>query len=253
MFKILSWNVNGIRAAETKGLFEFLQRESPDVLCLQETKAQPVQLERKFLEQPGYQVYWSSAEKRGYSGTACYVKRAPLSVQTMGRPEFDSEGRVLTLEYDDFFIVNAYWPNSREERARLPYKLDFCREIGEYCTGLVARGKHVVSCGDYNIAHEPIDLARPRQNENSAGYYIEEREAMTRYLGLGFVDVFRHANKEPGHYTWWSYRGGARAGNVGWRIDYHCVDAGFLPRVKRATIMPEVLGSDHCPVGLEVE
>jgi len=253
MLRIISWNVNGIRAISGKGFHEWLDQEQPDLLCVQETKAQPDQLTPGLLMPKGYGSVFHSAQKKGYSGVATYYKKEPLSVSSMGVEAFDAEGRVQALEYKDFVLINAYFPNSQDGRARIEYKVDFCLAMIAFCNRYTQAGKNIVLCGDYNIAHKPIDLARPKENENSAGYYIEERESMDKFIGAGYVDTFRHFNNEPGHYTWWSYRGGARSRNVGWRIDYHCVNKDFIGKVKDAHILPHVTGSDHCPVAINVE
>ncbi|MDX9972227.1 MAG: exodeoxyribonuclease III, partial [FCB group bacterium] len=205
---LFSWNVNGVRAAVRNGLLEFIEREQPDILCIQETKAHFGDLTPAITEPKGYGSLWCSANKRGYSGVATYFRREPLSVSNMGIEEYDSEGRVQVLEYPEFTLINAYFPNSQEERKRLPYKLGFCSSMLELCQALRSKGKNVIVCGDINIAHREIDLARPKTNTESPGYYIEEREIMTRFLEAGYVDAFRHFVPDPGHYTWWSYRAG---------------------------------------------
>ncbi len=248
--EILSWNVNGMRSVLQKGFLDFLDRERPDILCVQESRALMDDLTPEQREPKGYTSYWMPAEKKGYSGVAVYTKKEPLSVTNMGVPQFDAEGRAIAVEYPNFTVVNAYFPNSQPERKRIQYKLDFVKAMRKFCNKLVKQGKHVVLCGDYNIAHTEIDLARPKQNEDSPGYLPEEREAMSDFIEAGYVDTFRHFCQEPGHYSWWSFRGNARAGNVGWRIDYHCVDRELLPRVKSARILGQVTGSDHCPVGI---
>jgi len=253
MTRIVSWNVNGIRSALRNGFMDWLEAEQPDIVCLQETRALPEDLKEEVLRPKGYTSLWNPAQKKGYSGTGAYVKKEPISVGTMGIPDFDNEGRVQVLEYPKFTILNGYWPNSQDKRARLDYKLAFCKAITKFSNDLVAQGKNVILCGDFNIAHTEIDLARPKDNENSAGYYIEEREAMAAFLGEGYVDTFRHYVQEPGHYSWWSYRTNARARNVGWRIDYHCVNRDFMDRVKGASILNHVMGSDHCPVAIELK
>lgn len=253
MTTILSWNVNGIRAVLKSGFMDWLLTEQPDILCLQESRALPADLKTDILCPDGYTSIWTPAKKKGYSGTAAYVKQEPLSVDVLGDPAFDDEGRVQILEYKQFTIINGYWPNSQPERARLDYKLAYCRAITERANALVAAGKNVILCGDMNIAHQAIDLARPDDNEDSPGYYIEEREAMTQILGQGYVDTFRHFCPEPNHYTWWSYRTRARERNIGWRIDYHLVNKKFMRHVKRAWIAANVMGSDHCPIGIEVK
>lgn len=253
MTVVISWNVNGIRAVLKNGFMDWLRQEQPDILCLQETRALPSDLGDDTLQPDGYVSLWNPAQKRGYSGTAVYVKTPPRSTTVMGVPAFDDEGRLQVVEYPDFTILNGYWPNSQAERTRLPYKLAYCEAILQLARKLTKQKKNVLLCGDFNIAHTAIDLANPKENENSAGYYIEEREAMTQFLNAGFVDTFRHFTQEPGHYTWWSYRTRARERNIGWRIDYHCVNKAFLPRVRRSWILSQVMGSDHCPVGIELE
>lgn len=253
--KVISWNVNGMRSVLKNGFREWFAEVQPDILCLQETRALPEDLADEDRAPKGYLSLWNPAEKKGYSGTGTFIKtkHEPLSVSTLGIPEFDSEGRLQVLEFKDFTILNGYWPNSQDKRTRLAYKLAFVDAITKHANKLVKKRQHVVLCGDLNIAHTEIDLARPKDNENTPGYYIEEREAMAKFLKAGYVDTFRHHCQEPGHYSWWSYRTNARARNIGWRIDYHCVDSEFIPRVKKAWIMNEVMGSDHCPVAIEVK
>ncbi len=252
MTTVLSWNVNGIRAALKSGFLEWLLQTQPDILCLQETRALPEDLDDAVLRPAGYLSLWNPAKKKGYSGTAAYVKQPPLKTGVLDLAHFDDEGRVQVLEYPKFTILNGYWPNSQAERARLPYKLEFCDAITAHANRLVSAGKNVILCGDFNIAHNEIDLANPKENENSAGYYIEEREAMTKFLGNGYVDIFRRLHPDTIQYSWWSYRTRARERNVGWRIDYHCVNKAFAKRVKRAWILDDIKGSDHCPVGIEL-
>jgi exodeoxyribonuclease-3 len=251
--RVISWNVNGIRAVEKTGFSDWLEQEAPDILCLNETKAEPGQLPPRLVNpQAGgkpYYAYWASARKRGYSGVAIYSKVQPLDVRFMGKPEFDDEGRTLVADYKDFTLIAAYFPNSQDYGKRLDYKLAFCAAMLRLCNSLVKKGRRLLLCGDYNIAHTPIDLARPKENEGSAGYLPEERAWMDKFTKAGYVDTFRHFHPgEGGHYSWWSYRAGARKRNVGWRIDYHCVDKAFLPQVQSSIIRPEVMGSDHCPV-----
>lgn len=248
--KLLSWNVNGIRAAIKKGFADFVAAEQPDILCLQETKARPEQVELP-LELGGYQHYWSSAVKPGYSGVAVFTREKPLSVKEgLGIEEHDQEGRVLTVEYDDFILVNVYTPNAQDGLRRLPYRMEWDAAFREHCAEQ-ARAKPVVFCGDLNVAHQEIDLARPKANHKSAGFSDEERAGFTDLLDAGFVDTFRlHYPDKEEAYSWWSYRGGARQRNVGWRIDYFGVSTGFAGRVEDAFILPEVMGSDHCPVGV---
>jgi exodeoxyribonuclease-3 len=239
---------------EKRGFVEWFEKEAPDILCLNETKAHPDQLSPALLS-PGakkpYKSFWASAKKKGYSGVAIYTRTPPLDAGPLGIAEFDDEGRVLKAEFKNFTLIAAYFPNSQDAGARLDYKLAFCGAMLTLCNSLVKNGRHFVLCGDYNIAHTPIDLARPKENEESAGYLPEERAWMDAVTAAGHVDTFRHCHpNEGGHYSWWSYRAGARARNVGWRIYYHSVDKAFLPKVKSSRIRPEIQGSDHCPVEL---
>lgn len=254
MKTVVSWNVNGIRAVEKKGFLDWLDAASPDVLCLQETKAHRGQLSPELVEPAlgsgTWKSWWSSAKKAGYSGTAIYSKEEPLSVWNLGVPEFDDEGRAIFAEYPSAVVCSAYFPNSQEAGARLGYKLGFCDAILDACDRLVASGKSVILCGDYNIAHKPIDLANPKSNEGNPGYLPEERAWMDRFTSSGYVDTFRVFCPDPGKYTWWTYRFHAREKNVGWRIDYQCVNASFMPRVNSSEILADVLGSDHCPIKL---
>ena len=250
LLKCISWNVNGIRAVEKKGFVEQLLAFDADIVALQETKAQTEQLSAALKEIPGYRSYWHSALRKGYSGVAVYSRIEPLAVHYgLGDPEFDCEGRVLTLELDDCYLVNIYFPNSGEELARLDFKLRFNARLLAYAEEL-RRRKTVVLCGDFNVAHREIDLKNPKANEKNAGFTPEERAWMESFLNTGYLDTFRLFNQEPGHYTWWSYRFSARAKNIGWRIDYFCVNSEARQRVASATILSEVLGSDHCPVSL---
>ncbi|GMO11983.1 MAG: exodeoxyribonuclease III [Treponemataceae bacterium] len=258
MAQIISWNVNGIRAVEKKDFVQYLLSSNADVFCVQETKANPEQLSES-LKAPSvdgemrYKSYFASARKAGYSGTAIYAKREPDNVYSMGDARFDDEGRVLCADFGKLTVICAYFPNSQEEGARLPYKLDFCAAMLDFCTALVARGQHIVLCGDYNIAHKPIDLARPQSNEHNPGYFPEERSWMDTWTSSGFCDTFRHFCAEPNHYTWWSYRFHAREKNIGWRIDYTCVNEAFLPQVKASAILKDVHGSDHCPIAIDLD
>lgn len=248
--KLISWNVNGIRAVLKKNFPEFLAEHDPDLLLLQEVKAERDQVEVPFEEQ-GWHVSWNPAVKKGYSGVAAISKVEPLSVVSgIGIAEHDQEGRVLTLEFDEFYVVNVYTPNAQNELRRLDYRLAWNAAFLDYVKGL-EKTKPVIFAGDLNVAHREIDLARPKTNRKSAGFSDEERAGFDDILAAGFVDTFRHFYPdEPDHYSWWSYRGGARAKNVGWRIDYFCVSAPFLDRVTSATILFDVMGSDHCPVQL---
>ena len=257
--RILTWNVNGIRSVEKKGFVPWMEAENADIVCIQETKARPEQLSeelREIQDKKGkpYHAFWASAKKPGYSGVAIYTTTEPLNVKTLGIDEFDNEGRVLQAEFKDFTLISAYFPNSQDWGKRLDYKLRFCGAIMELCKKFRKEKKHFVLSGDYNIAHTPIDLARPKENEDSAGYLPEERAWMDTYTKAGFVDTFRSRHPgETGHYSWWSYRMGARERNVGWRLDYHCIDPEFLPAVKSSIIRPDVQGSDHCPVEITLD
>lgn len=252
MTKLASWNVNGIRAAEKKGFLDWLAASGADIVCIQETKANPEQLSDGLLRPEGYEAHFASAERKGYSGVAVYTKISPKSVSNLGIPRFDDEGRALIVEFPSFTLVTGYFPNSQEGGARLDYKLDYCDSILSVCNDLVAAGVDVILCGDYNIAHKPIDLANPKANENNAGYLPEERAWMDTFLGSGYIDSFRKFSSEGGNYTWWSYRFKSREKNIGWRLDYHCVNRRFSDAVTEATIESSVMGSDHCPVTLTV-
>jgi exodeoxyribonuclease-3 len=250
--RIISWNVNGIRAVENKGFWEWFDQARPDVLCVQETKAQPEQVSERLREPVGYDSYWHSAERKGYSGVATF-SREPVPVQYgMGVPEFDVEGRVLISEHPGFSLLNCYMPNGKQSQERLDYKLRYYAALLDYCDREHAAGRQLVICGDVNTAHTEIDLARPKENEKISGFLPEEREWIDRYLAHGFVDAFRAFHPGPDQYTWWSYITRARDRNIGWRIDYFLVSEGLMPRVQDCTIMAGVMGSDHCPIGLEI-
>jgi exodeoxyribonuclease III len=252
--KLISWNVNGIRAAWKKGLPEFVVAENPDVLCLQETKIQVEQLTPELTDLPGYRSHWSMAEKKGYSGVATYTRPAPLAVATnFGSPALDTEGRVLHIEYPDFHLFNGYFPNSGMGPERLAHKMQFYDEFLSLTERLRERGKGIVVCGDVNTAHSEIDIARPKENENSPGFMPVERAWVSKLVAHGYHDTFRIFVAEPGHYTWWDMKTGGRARNVGWRIDYFFVSDELRGRIKAAGIMPSVQGSDHCPITLEIE
>ena len=249
--KFVSWNVNGLRAALKKGFLDAFHELDADIFALQEIKALPDQLPENVINIEGYTSYWYPAQKKGYSGTAVYARQEPLQViYGMDNHAFDNEGRVLTLEFDDFFLVNIYFPNAQPGLKRLDFKMDFNRAVLEFMDQL-AKKKSVVLCGDLNVAHKPIDLANPRSNEKNPGYSPEERSWMDEVVGAGYVDTFRRFNQEPDQYTWWSYRFSARSKNIGWRIDYFVVDPGSKDRIVGAAIHDDILGSDHCPVSLE--
>lgn len=253
MIKLVSWNVNGIRSVAEKGFFEWLAGSNADIVGLQETKAQPEQLTKNFFEVASYSPWWASAKKKGYSGTALYSRIQPKSVEFLGDERFDDEGRVLQADFGDFVLFNCYFPNSQDAGARLDYKLAFCQSLKSRCDALQAAGRQVVVCGDYNIAHKPIDLEHPKANEENPGYLPEERAWMDEFTGAGYIDTFRSLHPEPKQYSWWSYRMAARSKNVGWRIDYFCTSPGLKPRIREARIHQEVMGSDHCPVSLDLE
>ncbi|OQY33637.1 MAG: exodeoxyribonuclease III [Spirochaetaceae bacterium 4572_59] len=250
MKKLVSWNVNGIRAMEGKGLYDWMEEFQPDILCLQETKAQPEQLKPHFLEREGYHIYFESAERKGYSGVAMYSKEKPLSIRNMGIAEYDSEGRTLIAEFQNYTLINCYFPNSQSEGARLDYKIGYNQALQNLADSLVEQGKDVLICGDYNVAHKAIDLTHPKNNEKNPGYLPEERAWMDHFTNSGWIDTFRHFHKEPEQYTWWSYRMKARDKNVGWRIDYWCTNKAFIDRVEDCVIHQEIMGSDHCPIEL---
>lgn len=251
-FTIYSWNVNGVRAAAQKGLIDWLLKESPDILCLQETKAKPSDLDMFLTRPKGYDSVCHSAEKAGYSGVMTYFKTEPKKIhEGIGKKSIDSEGRVLATEYEDFVVINSYFPNSQREHERLPYKLEFCKEMLKYCNEWRKKKKAVLLCGDYNIAHREIDLKNPKTNKDNAGFLPQERAWMDEFLNAGFVDIFRKQNPELiDQYTWWSYRPGIRERNIGWRIDYICVNKEAEHLIQKADIHPDVYGSDHCPVSV---
>ena len=248
--KLISWNVNGLRACEGKGFSDIFKTLDADFFCLQETKMQPGQLDLQF---EGYDSYWNSAEKKGYSGTSIFTRRKPLNVTYgMGIDEHDHEGRIVTLEMEDFFLVTVYTPNSQDELRRLDYRMKWEDDFLHYLQRLDAV-KPVVVCGDMNVAHEEIDLKNPKTNRRNAGFTDEERQKFTALLSAGFTDTFRWLHPDEVRYSWWSYRFQARQKNVGWRIDYFVVSDRLRPRVKGAEIHSDILGSDHCPVELTLE
>ncbi len=249
--KLISWNVNGIRACVNKGFKEFFEQEQADIFCIQETKCQKEQIELEF---KGYTSYWNSAEKKGYSGTAIFTKKKPISVEYgIGIEEHDKEGRVITLEFNKFYMVNIYTPNSKRELERLEYRQIWEDEIRKYLLKLSEK-KPVIMCGDLNVAHEEIDLKNPKSNRGNAGFTDEERQKMTELLDAGFTDTFRYLYPtKTDSYSWWSYMGRAREKNIGWRIDYFIISKTIEKNIKEASIYSEILGSDHCPVGLEIK
>ena len=249
--KFVSWNVNGIRACMKKGFMDFFKEADADIFCLQETKVQEGQVE---LDLPGYHQYWNYAEKKGYSGTAIFTKQKPLNVSYgMGVPEHDTEGRLITLEYPDFYFATVYTPNSKAELARLDYRMEWEDAFLSYLKEL-EKDKPVVFCGDLNVAHEEIDLKNPKTNHHNAGFSDEEREKCTRLLNAGFIDTYRYFYPDQeGTYSWWSYRFHAREKNAGWRIDYFIVSKALEGRLMDAKILTDVQGSDHCPVELDLK
>ena len=270
--KLISWNVNGLRAISRKGLLSWLGMESPDILCLQETKAHPDQLGPELLDPAGYSASYAAAKKKGYSGVgiwtrsenysgtfdtatsqACHPKLISPPQSGIRIERFDTEGRVLTCDYKTFTLVNCYFPNSQRELGRLDYKLDFYDSILGYCNRLRRRQKRIVICGDFNTAHKEIDLARPKENRKNSGFLPEERAYLNRFIEHGYVDAFRHFHPEGGHYTWWSYLFDARVNNVGWRIDYFFVSQDLLDDLEDCCHLPDVQGSDHCPVVLKIK
>ena len=251
MTRFISWNVNGIRSVLKKGLHDFIKAHRPDILCLQETKAHSSQVDFSL---PGVEAYWNSpALRRGYSGTAIFTKLKPRNaVYGMEISKHDQEGRVITAEYDDFFLVNVYVPNSKRDLSRLDYRQKWDSDFLKYLKKLEKK-KPVIFCGDMNVAHQEIDLTNPSSNRRNHGFTEEERSGFDQILKAGFVDTFREFTKEGGHYTWWSRLHDCRTRNIGWRIDYFCVSKSLRPRLKKAFILPKVMGSDHCPVAMTLD
>lgn len=248
--KLLSWNVNGIRSVLGKGFLNFVKQERPDVLCLQETRSLPLTLD---LELSHYHAYWNSPERKGYSGTAVFTQTKPLRVTNgMEIPEHDAEGRIVTAEFPDFFLVNVYTPNSKRDLSRLPYCQEWDAAFLSYLKKL-EKSKPVVFCGDLNVAHKEIDLTNPASNRRNHGFTDEERLGFTNFVKSGFLDTFREFVPDGGYYTWWSQMNRCRERNIGWRIDYFLISAPLKPRLQEAFILPHVTGSDHCPVGIEIK
>ena len=249
--KLISWNVNGIRACLTKGFADFFEAVNADVFCIQETKCQEGQVDLNF---DGYYSFWNSAERKGYSGTAIFCKNKPISVTYgIGIEEHDKEGRVITAEFEKYYVVTIYTPNSKRELERLGYRQVWEDEVRKYLLNL-KKNKPVIMCGDLNVAHKEIDLKNPKTNRGNAGFTDEEREKMTNLLDVGFIDTYRYLYPDKVEaYSWWSYMGKAREKNIGWRIDYFIVSEDIKDKINEAMIYPEILGSDHCPVGLEID
>ena len=251
--KALSWNVNGLRAVHRKGFLDWFAEEDPDILCLQETKLNEEQIPSEVLEVAGYQKFFSSAERKGYSGVALFTKPEPQSVSYgFGIPEFDNEGRILIADYGKFVLFNIYFPNGRSRADRLTYKMEFYDAFLDFAERTRQQGKNIVVCGDYNTAHKEIDLARPQANQKTSGFLPEERAWMDQLVAKGYVDTLRIFNGQPEQYSYWDQMSKARDRNIGWRIDYFFVDQAFVPNVSNAFILPDVMGSDHCPVGIEI-
>ncbi len=251
--KIYSWNVNGIRAAERKGFIEWVENTEMDILCIQETKAHVEQLNDNLININGYKSFFNSGERKGYSGTAVYYKKEPNKIWT-GLPDekFNNEGRTINMEYDDFVIMNIYFPNGKQKDERLKFKMEFYDELLDYANKIKESGKEVIICGDVNTAHNEIDLKNPESNSKYSGFLPEERAWIDKFLDNGYKDTFRELHPDEVKYSWWSYRFKAREKNVGWRIDYFYVSDGLMDRVKSSEIHNEIMGSDHCPISLEL-
>lgn len=251
---ILSWNVNGLRSMLKKGFVQWMEVTQPDILCLQETKATETQLPKELRHIHGYVPYFFSAERKGYSGVGIYTKVPPVEVKYgLGIPRFDREGRTLIAEFEDFALFNIYFPNGKASNERLEYKMDFYNAFMEVADSMKDAGKNVIVCGDVNTAHKEIDLARPKQNEGSSGFLPQERAWIDTFLSHGYLDTLRMFKPGPGNYTWWDMKTRARDRNVGWRIDYFFASGGLKDRIRSAYILPDVMGSDHCPIGIELE
>lgn len=252
--RIISWNVNGIRAVIRKNFFDWNTKEDADIVCLQEVKARQEQVEGLTEQLDGRDIAWNAAERPGYSGVATFSKTKPLSIQKgFGIEEFDREGRILLHEYENFYLYNIYFPNGQRDQERLDYKMAFYDAYLEKVNELKASGKAVITCGDYNTAHKEIDLKNPKENSKTSGFLPIEREWIDKYIANGYVDTFRMFNQEPGQYTWWTYRFGARSRNVGWRIDYFFIDEVHKKNISNAFIHMDTMGSDHCPLGVELQ
>ncbi|WP_353138586.1 exodeoxyribonuclease III [Pseudopedobacter sp.] len=252
--KIISYNVNGIRAAINKGWLDWLKATNADIVCLQEIKATPDQIaDLQQLNALGYHHFWYPAKKKGYSGTAILTKKEPKHVEYgCGIEPYDDEGRIIRADFDDFSVMSAYFPSGSSGDERQGFKYQFLADFEVYAEDLLKSYPKLLICGDYNICHKAIDIHNPKSNANSSGFLPEERAWMEKFINSGFIDTFRHLNPDPHHYTWWSYRAGARAKNLGWRIDYHLLSAPMLANIKRASILPEAKHSDHCPILLEL-
>ena len=254
MTKIISYNVNGIRAALNKDWVKWLTAVDPDIVCLQETKAQPEQIDVDLFKSLGYETFTHSAVKKGYSGVAILTKHTPKHVEYgCGIEKYDAEGRIIRADFDNFSVISAYFPSGSSGEARQAFKMEFLADFQEYINDLKKDFPNLIISGDYNICHKPIDIHNPVSNKNSSGFLPEEREWVTEFINSGFIDTFRYYNDQPDQYTWWTYRFGARKKNLGWRIDYHMASAPMEDRLKRAAILSEAVHSDHCPILLEID
>jgi exodeoxyribonuclease III len=253
--KIITWNVNGFRAALSKNIWDWLESQQADIICLQEIKVKPEQLDREQMNLlAGYNIIWHPAQRPGYSGVVTMTRHRSREYKIgLGIPQYDVEGRLIQTYHDDFSLFNVYFPNGKRDHGRLTYKLDFYCDFLEYCDSLHANGEAIVICGDFNTAHNEIDLANPKQNEKTSGFLPEERAWIDRYLENGFIDVFRYLHAHKVQYTWWTYRFGARQRNIGWRLDYFLVSEKLISRINEINIHDDVLGSDHCPVSLTID
>ncbi len=250
--KILSWNVNGLRAVHKKGFLDWFGKVNPDILCIQETKAHEEQLPDELKNISGYNSYFCSGERKGYSGVALYTKEKPISIKkSFGDAKFDNEGRILIAEYPGFYLFNIYFPNGKASPERLKFKMEFYDAFLDYANKLKKKGNKIIVCGDVNTAHKEIDIARPKENSTVSGFLPEERAWIDRFIEKGYIDTFRIFNQEPNNYTWWDMVTRARERNVGWRIDYFFVSENTKDEIKDAFILPDVMGSDHCPIGIE--
>lgn len=252
--KIITYNVNGIRSAISKGLFDWMEEADADIFCFQEVKADDHHIELEIMRRRGYRIHWYGARKKGYSGLAVFSRPEALQAECgMGIPEYDEEARVLRLDFRDFSLMNIYVPSGSSGEIRQAFKMRWLEDFYQYMQSLMQRLPRLVVCGDFNICHKPIDIHNPVSNKNSSGFLPEEREWLSRFIDLGFIDTFRHFNPDPHHYTWWSYRANSRQKNLGWRIDYHMASEPLRPQLRRAEILPRVVHSDHCPVLLELD
>jgi len=254
--KILSWNVNGIRAVAKKGMLDWLVRDNADLICLQETKVfEPQELDKSILSPGEYHSYWNAAkEKKGYSGVAIYSKKKPLKVETsLGNKKFDTEGRTLVAYFDTFALLNIYFPNGKQGEDRLKHKMGFYEAFLDFCDNLREKKISLIMCGDYNTAHKEIDLARPKENQKISGFLPQERAWIDEYISHGYIDALRMFHPEPGLYSWWDMKTGARTRNVGWRIDYFFISEDLKPKIKDAFIEKNIMGSDHCPIGIDIK